>query len=114
MVEVDELGWLRCVEGLRRGVVGPFVQANTISGNDCCRTYLDGETPVGCMIVYCGNTSTPSHECARRFGLAQSVIDATRFICIPTQEELEIWNDEENETGVDVTVLRIAEREAEL
>ncbi len=99
MNEVDELVWLRFVEGLQRGDLGPFIQQNTAHGENCCRMYLDGENVVGRMRVYGGNADKPSHECARTFELTQSAIDATSHIHMPTQEE---WNELHDREALDL------------
>jgi len=101
MIVVSENRWKQFCEGMRRGDVGPFTQENIKFDENVLRAYYDGDSIVALMSVENKEWS---------FYINQDIIDATKYIYIPTQEEWELWNDPYNDDEYDVEAI-IASRE---
>lgn len=91
--------WKRFHEGRRRGLIGPFRQVNAVNGEDCCKAFLneDGELAAQ-MWVMGGNSEKPSIDCAREFFVRDDYAEATKHIYLPTPEEQDLWDEEDDGT----------------
>jgi len=106
MISVRLEGWKRALEGQRRGDVGPFRQQNRVEGKHGIREYFDGKTVVMRMCVFESETEKPGYLCDRSFEVSKSIVDATDYIYVPTDEDIEVWG----ESDLDI-VAEIAKRE---
>ena len=89
------IDWKRFNEGRRRGIIGPFRSTHGIDGADCLICFYDDSVLVARMRVCDSNTEKLSIECERVFEIDDALIFATQHIYVPTQEEWEQWNDED-------------------
>jgi len=97
MQTVTEHQWKQLMEGMRRRDVGPFVQKNLVRGSDRFRRYYDGRKVVASMRVIDALGPKPGHENERVFKIDSELIEATAYIFIPTQEQLDEWDDAYND-----------------
>lgn len=95
MIKVTNRQWLQFYEGLNRKVIA-FASSNRSEIRDGhlhpIREYKDGDVVVARMTNHEFDTH-PGNEARKTFELAQSVIDATKYIYIPTREEKIEWDD---------------------
>jgi hypothetical protein len=80
------------------GDVGPFRQQNTVDGLDIIRTYYDLSPPrkaVSSMRVIGGVNDTGVSQLPRDFLMEPSTQQATADRYIPTQREVDHWDERE-------------------
>lgn len=111
MVEITERQWKQFCEGMRREIIGPFVQQNIIEGDNSVRQYIENGAEVARMVV-CDHNGTDNPITSRHIFKAQlHLTEAVAFIYIPTDEEYEEWDDRVTLENWDVVGYEIALRE---
>jgi len=104
--------WKQAMEGLARGVVGPFEQSNECVRGVSYRDYYDKDVLVLRMITFdSGLASRVEGAVRQEYQIDVSIKKKVVFIYIPTQEEYDAWDWQENETNVPVLAAEIAKRE---
>jgi hypothetical protein len=107
MQVVTSTQWEQFIEGMRRRDIGPFVQLNEIEDNDRFRLYYDDDTLVASMKVVDALGPKPGHENERVFKIDKTLVEATAYIFIPTQEQWDEWDDPYNGTDSMAEAARI-------
>jgi len=98
MISSSLHSWKQAKEGIRRGNIEILKQTNEFILSMSVQGYRSGNEVQMCMITESNNSKT--------FLLTQAIIDATSHIYIPTEDDLEEWE----ELGLDITQ-EIANRE---
>jgi hypothetical protein len=89
--EVSQICWKKFMEGMRRGDVPSYERFNIANGDDVRVEFMDGETLVARMLITDAN-KIPGQKCPREFYMTQEICDATAYIYVPTQAEMDEWD----------------------
>lgn len=98
---ITERQWQQITQGIGEQCCGPLEWVNLNQGVDAFREYRQGDQVVARMTVYEANTDKPGNECARKFEAEPWLLDRCKHIYIPTQAELNHWEDAYNELEID-------------
>ena len=95
MKETDLRCWKQFVEGIARGLIGPFEQRNIHKGDDSWREYWDLKTKqvVARMCVYGCNKTLDTEALVRKFEIDDSIYKLCDKIYVPTQADFDEWED---------------------
>jgi len=95
MQVVTPIEWEKFMEGIRRREIGPYVQTNEV------------DTLVASMKVVDALGPKPGHENKRVFMVDKALVEATAYIFIPTQEQLDEWDDAYNDMDSIVEMAKV-------
>lgn len=93
-VSIEE--WKKAIEGIMRKDIGPFVQNNSFDGVHSFREYLEGETVV--MRLTTHDHGKPCDCPQQTFEVEEELLGKVAYIFIPTQNQLDEWDEPENGT----------------
>ncbi len=85
--------WKQFIEGMGRGDVAPLTKAKVEAVPDRTIQYTDGNVVMASMEIQNFHSDTVGCDCSRVYFIDQSVLDATKYIYVPTDDNLEDWND---------------------
>ncbi len=98
MVVTTEETWKKLMEGMRRGDIGAFIQQNTTELDDSIRNYLSSGVVVMSMRVSNSVTSHNTTSHTKTFQANQDLIDMTNYIYVPTQAQIDQWDNDDLES----------------
>jgi len=107
MQVVTPVQWEQFMEGMRRRDIGPYVQTNETEDSNRFRLYSDGDTLVASMKVVDALGPKPGNENERVFMVDKGLVEATAHIFIPTQEQLDKWDDAYNDMDSTVEMAKV-------
>ena len=112
LIDCNYLDWEKFCEGIRRRDVGPFTRKNKTVDKDSFVEFWKDDELVACMCVYDSNTDKPGTECTRQFQIKEELLNTISYIYIPTDEQWQEWDDEDEGTAETNPFVRAAEYDA--
>lgn len=99
MIQITEYQWKQLIEGgYRQPDPSVYFWILRVDGENLIREYEFNGQIIARMTVLKGNTDMPGQDCERIFESLQQYLDATSWIYVPSDEDIESWND----AGLDI------------
>ncbi len=92
-MDITETQWKQFIEGIARGLVGPFAWVNRVDGDDSIREYKNRDVVVASMRVVDDLRTDRPGESVRVYNADRDLVAACKNICILTDAEWAEFDD---------------------